>query len=91
MCVGFLSTCMSVLPHTCCTPGGRKIVSELELQMVVSWHVGAGNQTWVFRKNSQFFQTLRHLQPLIASFYLIPCPFLIGEGAQPFFGLHKLV
>lgn len=23
--------------------------------------------------------------------FLIPCPFLTVEGAQPFFGLHKLV
>jgi hypothetical protein len=43
-----------------CTPcvlsalGGQREASdllELELQMVVSDHVGAGNQTWVFYEN----------------------------------------
>lgn len=36
--------------------GGQKSASdllELELQMVVSCHVGAGNQTWVPQKSSQ--------------------------------------
>ena len=31
---------------------------ELELQIVVSCHVGAGNSTWVFWKSSQCFVSL---------------------------------
>jgi hypothetical protein len=41
---------------------------ELELQMVVSHHVGAGNQTWVFCK--RFERHLSRLSLLFHSFNL---------------------
>lgn len=34
---------------------------ELESRMVVSYHVGAKNQTWVLQKNSTYSQLLIHL------------------------------
>lgn len=41
--------------HTCLVPEGvdQKVASELELQVVVSCHVGAENQTLVLCKSSE--------------------------------------
>lgn len=53
-------TCMSIIvPYTCSTHGGQEGASEpqelelLELETVVSHHVGAGNQIQVLSKSSQ--------------------------------------
>jgi hypothetical protein len=43
---------------------GQKKVSdalELELQVVVSYYVDSGNQTWVFCKDKRCFSLLIHL------------------------------
>jgi hypothetical protein len=48
--------CMYAWAHTCSALGGQKKVSgllELELQMVVNYHVGAENQTQVLQKSNQ--------------------------------------
>ena len=54
--------CMYIcVPYICVIAfGGQKRVGplELELQMVVSYHVGAENQTWVFCKSSKCSQPL---------------------------------
>ena len=42
--------------HVCSASGGQKRTSdplELELQMFVSCHVGAGNEIWFICKGSQ--------------------------------------
>ena len=59
----FLTAAMSV-HHVCSAHGSQKGQSdplELELQMVVSLYVGAGNQTWVLWKSSLCLQLLDHL------------------------------
>lgn len=50
--------CMSVC--TTCVSGALDSL-ELELVIVVSYHVGSGNWTWVLRKCNQWFQLLSHL------------------------------
>jgi hypothetical protein len=58
MCMGILPApslrvcvCVCVCFGGC---GGRKRASQLQLLIAVSHHVGAGNQTQVFWKNSQY-------------------------------------
>ena len=65
MCLSDLSVGKSML-HTS-APGGQKQVSnslELELQMVVSCHVGAGNLTQVLWKMNQCSELLSHFSSL---------------------------
>lgn len=47
--------------------GGRvsSNAMELELQMVVSYHVGSGNQSQVLYKSSQCTKLLTHLSSLV--------------------------
>ena len=61
MSVAYMDVCA---PHVCSTHRGQKMASEimkLELRMVVSHHVDAGNQTQVFCKSSQCSSALSHL------------------------------
>jgi hypothetical protein len=55
-CVSFACMCVCV-PHVCpVSRGGQKRAldpQELELQMVVSHHVGVGEQTWVLCKSNK--------------------------------------
>ena len=67
--------CMYVSTPACISvPGALGIqkrasdLLELELQMVVSLYVGAGNSTQVLWKNSQFLIADPSLQPLILVF-----------------------
>lgn len=58
-------------PHVCSSLRVQKVSDplKLELRMVVSYYLGAGNQTWVFWRSGS---TLSHgaisLQPHLASF-----------------------
>lgn len=62
--------CLHVCLSTACVPGvlqSKKGVSEpltLELEVPVSCHVGAGNETQVLWKNSHCSETLSHLSSL---------------------------
>jgi hypothetical protein len=40
---------------------GIRFPLGLELEVIVSHHLGAGNETWVFWKNSQCFSLLSQL------------------------------
>lgn len=56
ICMGVLSVYMSAHHSTTCACGGqRRVVDhlELELQFVVSFHVGAGIPSPVFEQGSQ--------------------------------------
>ena len=71
--VFYLHICLG----TTCLPAflsGQKQVSdilELELQVVVGHHLGAGNRALVLWKNSQLLLTLSHLSNSLNSLY---CP-----------------
>lgn len=54
---GVLPACMSVIPTYMCARGGQKRAFSplgLQLQVVISYHVGAVNRTQVIRKGSQY-------------------------------------
>ena len=57
MCISVISACVCIC--TMCMPGVLRDQKrelnhlKLELQMVVSCYVDAGNQTWVFCKSSK--------------------------------------
>lgn len=59
--------CLQVYLYTVCTPGaqeGKKRMSdtlELQLQTVVSYHVGVKDKVWVPCKSSYCFQLVTHL------------------------------
>lgn len=70
---------MTVYLHLCmgtaCVPGAHEDQkrAEVELHMVVSNHMGSGNQTWVFCGSNKCSQWLSRLSsPWILAFHLIP-------------------
>lgn len=74
----FMCKCRCLHASTCsmCISGahrGKKTLSypvEQELQMLVSHHVGAGNQGQVFCKSNKWFKLLSHLSSLmLATWY----------------------
>ena len=62
----YMEFCLSVCLCSTCMPGRNRREGvgslELELQMAVSHYVGAGNQTLVLWKHSQWSKLLRRLQ-----------------------------
>lgn len=73
MCMSDLLSCISVfhMPGTCEGQKRVSVVLDLELQMVISCHLGAGNWTWVHCKNSKCSYLLAHpSSPSRPAFYL---------------------
>lgn len=80
MCIWMFLSVLSVCEPLAClvSHGGQKRGDKkrihgtlwLELQIVVSYHVGPGNQFWALWENSQGYQPLRHLSSL-TSWHLI--------------------
>lgn len=59
--------CLFIQPHVCSACGGQKGALdplELKLQMTVSCHMDAGNQTLILYKSCPRFQLLNPFQPL---------------------------
>lgn len=66
----FACVCICVL-QACGAHGSQKRASdlmELELQVVVSCHVGAGHQTWVLYRSTVLSTAELLLQPLLLTF-----------------------
>lgn len=95
-----LLSCISVfhMPGTCEGQKRVSVVLGLELQMVISCHLGAGNWTWVHCKNSKCSYLLAHpSSPSRPAFYLwffnilplssykitVPCKILKGILSNP--------
>lgn len=84
--------CRDVGIQLLCVPSvwiGQKIVSyplKLELQIVVSYHVGTWNWTWVLRKSSQWAISLAHetniFKPQIHHDQKTKLIFIILEGFE---------
>jgi hypothetical protein len=73
ICVNFLSVCIYehyMLAWCLWTQEACINFLGLELQTVVSCHIGAGNSPWVLCKNSKCSYRLSHLSSLWGIFYL---------------------
>lgn len=73
MYMGILATCLS-LHHVCLMPLESKEGTgymELDLQIVVSLHMGAGNQCYVLWKSSQSSQLLSHLSSFHKAAFIV--------------------
>lgn len=63
-----LHSCMYIV-SVCRVPRGQKrVLNSLEFETVVGLHVGAGNPTWVHRKNSRCSRLLGHFSSSLPLF-----------------------
>lgn len=68
MCINALSTHIYLYHVLAWYWGGQRRMLDLEFQVVLSWHVCAMNQTWVFYKNSKCSYQVSHLSSPVLDF-----------------------